>query len=173
MNIKQMSGIAVITIMGRVIEKPKLRVVKTKKGDMEVFDLAVAVDSFVAGSAPAVTFYNMTLWPGRFDKIIPRLEPGKAVFISGEFHMAKYRTESGTSGSKLVIDINQLKYSMGDSKKLKLKYAKQEQQREKEESVDEDVVLKEIFDDAPEEIIPMKRKKSTDSELQQTQMNEK
>ena len=40
---------------------------------------------------------------------------------------------------------------------------KQEQQREKEESVDEDVVLKEIFDDAPEEIIPMKRKKSTDS----------
>ena len=36
MNIKQMSGIAVITIMGRVIEKPKSRVVKTRKGDMEV-----------------------------------------------------------------------------------------------------------------------------------------
>ena len=47
--------------------------------------------------------------------------------------MAKYRTEC----SKLVIEINQLKHSMGDSKKLKLKYAKQEQQREKKESVDE------------------------------------
>ena len=33
------------------------------------------------------------------------------------------------------------------------------------------LLMKEIFDNAPEEIIPIKRKKTTDSELQQTQMN--
>ena len=60
----EMSGIAIITIMGRVIELPKNRIVETKKGKMDVYDLAVAVDSFVHGSLPAVTFYNITLWQG-------------------------------------------------------------------------------------------------------------
>ena len=86
-----MSGAANITIMGRQTENVKKRSVSTKKGEMEAHDMSVAVNSFVGGR-DILTFYNITLWPGRYDGMIKLLEKGKAAFLSSEFYMSSYST---------------------------------------------------------------------------------
>ena len=54
---------------------------------MEVYDLRVAVNSWVAGK-DVVTFFNVTLWPGRFEGMLKLLEKGKSVFfIWGILHV--------------------------------------------------------------------------------------
>ena len=78
-----MSGFANITIMGRITEDVRSRVVSTKsKGEITIHDLSVAVNSYVSGK-DVLTFYNITLWPGRFDRMIKLLEKGEAVLLSG------------------------------------------------------------------------------------------
>ena len=85
-----MSGISTISIMGRVANDVVSRTVKTKKGELNVYDLRVAVNSWVAGK-DVVTFYNVTLWPSRFEGMLKMLQKGKALFISGEFYMSSIR----------------------------------------------------------------------------------
>ena len=167
----QMSGAASITIMGRVTEDVKTRSVTTKsKGAMEVYDLSVAVNSWVAGKE-VVTFFNITLWPGRFDGMIPLLERGKAVYLSGEFHMSSYSNESGTRSHRLVVELGQLKFGLRDSNKLIAKKLKNQKQKEAEDQKNQSETLDDLFDDEDKLIvkdqmenktIPLKRK--SDSE---------
>ena len=161
-----MSGIATITIMGRVANDLVSRTVKTKKGEMDVYDLRVAVNSWVAGK-DVVTFYNVTLWPGRFEGMLKMLEKGKAVFLSGKFYMSSYTTENGSRTNKLIVELGQLKFCLRDS--LALVARKEQKQRENEqvEQKKEELIKTEVFDESEltvkidnaisEKRIPMKR----------------
>ena len=161
-----MSGISTISIMGRVANDVVSRTVKTKKGELNVYDLRVAVNSWVAGK-DVVTFYNVTLWPGRFEGMLKMLEKGKAIFISGEFYMSSYTTENGSRANKLVVELGQLKFCLRDSLALIARKEKEQKESEKQEDQFEEKVKKEVFDESElvvkinnsveEKRIPLKR----------------
>ena len=159
------------------MEDEKTRSVTTKhKKAIEVYDLSIAVNSWVVGKE-VVTFYNVTLWPGRFDGMLPLLERGKAVFLSGEFHMSSYSTAAGTRSHRLVIELGVLKFCLRDSKKLIAKKMKEQKKKEDEELKNEAEILDDLFDkqetppkamkedledDLESKVIPLKR--SSDEE---------
>ena len=64
--------------------------------------------------ASIATFYSMTFWPGRYDKIIKYLVRGKAVVVSGEMYQSKYKNSEGGFGSKLIIELSSLKSVLKD-----------------------------------------------------------
>lgn len=140
-----MSGVAIISIMGRVTEDVKCREVNTKKGPTTVYDLSVAVNSWVAGKDVG-TFYNITLWPGRFEGMLKLLQKGKSVFLSGEFYMSSYSNENGTRSHKLVVELGQLKFTLRDSKALVTRLAKEQIENDKSSVAQDEILLGDVFD---------------------------
>eukprot|EP00834_Sanchytrium_tribonematis_P005877 NODE_388_length_8234_cov_1.030731.p4 type:complete len:161 gc:universal NODE_388_length_8234_cov_1.030731:5091-5573(+) len=140
-----MSGFATVTLMGRVTKDVSPRQVDTRKGEMTVHDLSIAVNSFVSGKEVG-TFFSSTIWPGRFDGMLPFLKKGKAVILSGDFYMATFRSESGAWESRLNVELSSLKFTLSDSKNLVLA-REREQKKESEKKEDEhQKILNEIYD---------------------------
>ena len=88
-----MSGVATISIMGRVTEDVKQRTVNIKGDEKQVYDLCVAVNNYIF-KKEHISYFNMTIWPGRYENMMKYMEKGKSIYVSGEFYNAQFQTET-------------------------------------------------------------------------------
>ena len=100
--------------MGRVVETPEPKEVTISGEAKTIYELRIAVNSFIRGNS-FPTFYSATLWPGRYDKMIKYLVRGKSVIVVGEVYQSKFKNSEGGYGSKLIIELQSLKFVMRDA----------------------------------------------------------
>ncbi len=144
-----MSGFSSLSIMGRVVDTPAPKEVTINGEVKTIHELKVAVNSFIRGASIA-TFYSMTLWSGRYDKMMKYLVRGKAVVASGEMYQSKYKNSEGGFGSKLIIELSSLKFVLEDA--AYLNKIENGTNNEKIKLMEEEAALgKELFEDIMEE----------------------
>ena len=84
--------VSFIQVNGRLTCNPTIKIVKTAKGEKEVTEISLASNNYI-GNKNNVVYYNITLWPGRSDKMKPLLKKGSCVLVSGQFYQNFYKTK--------------------------------------------------------------------------------
>ena len=81
-----------VTVNGRLGFDPEKVIRKTANGDTEVTELRIACKPFV-GAVTHANFYNVTVWPGRFEGIVKTLVKGSAVVATGILYIVEYKNK--------------------------------------------------------------------------------
>ena len=93
---------------------PKKVIRKTVNGDTEVVELRVATNPHV-GSITYTNYYNITVWPGRFEGIIKKLGKGSAVHIFGVLYQVEYKDKNGKDRVANNVNLLLLTFPVADS----------------------------------------------------------
>ena len=103
-----------VTLNGRLGFDPKKVVRKTANGDVEVLELRVICNPFVGGVS-YTNFFNVTVWPGRFENIVKNLGKGSAVMIIGVLYIVEYTDKNGNPRTANNVNLMSLSFPVADS----------------------------------------------------------
>ena len=106
-----------VTVNGRLGFDPKKVIRKTANGDTEVTELRIACNPFVGGVTHA-NFYNVTVWPGRFEGIVKKLVKGSAVVATGILYIVEYKDKNGNARTANNINLHHLGFPVADTEEI-------------------------------------------------------
>ncbi len=96
-----------IQIMGRLGADPETRF--TANGQ-KVTSFRVATNSKRAGKEET-TWWRVTIWGDRFDKMLPYLKKGSAIIVTGELRAEIYMDKSGQPQISLEITAESIRFN--------------------------------------------------------------
>ena len=96
-----------IQIMGRLGADPETRF--TTNGQ-KVTSFRVATNSKRAGKE-VTTWWRVTIWGDRFDKMLPYIKKGSAIIVTGELRAEIYMDKSGQPQISLEITAESLRFN--------------------------------------------------------------
>eukprot|EP00834_Sanchytrium_tribonematis_P008611 NODE_1070_length_2342_cov_0.531431.p2 type:complete len:147 gc:universal NODE_1070_length_2342_cov_0.531431:1809-1369(-) len=99
--------VSFITINGRLTEDPIEKIVKTIKGEKKVTELSIASNNYI-GRKNHVSFYNVTLWEGRADRLKKTLKKGSCVVVNGQFYQTKYFSKDGQEKTANSVNLHSI-----------------------------------------------------------------
>ena len=103
--------VSYITVNGRLTADPLSKIVKTVKGEKEVYELSIASNNYVACKTHTV-FYSVTLWPGRAETLKKELKKGSAVLLTGQFYQSFYTDKSGNEKSSNHLNLHSIQLAV-------------------------------------------------------------
>ena len=106
-----------VTLNGRLGFDPKKVIRKTANGDTEVTEFCIACNPFVGGVTHA-NFYNVTVWPGRFEGIVKKLVKGSAVVATGILYIVEYKDKNGIARTANNINLHHLGFPVADTEEI-------------------------------------------------------
>lgn len=114
-----------ITINGRLAFAPKKVVRKTANGDVQVTELRVITNPFVGGVKYTNSF-NITVWPGRYEKFVEKLGVGSAVIAIGMLYIVEYTDKNKQNRTSNNVNLMHLSFPVSDSDEISKKRKKAE-----------------------------------------------
>ena len=99
--------VSYITVNGRSTADPQTKVVQTIKGEKEVLELSIASNNYVS-RAVHVVYYNVTLWPGRAEKLKKDLKKGSGILVTGQYYQSNYKDKSGNEKTSNHINLHSI-----------------------------------------------------------------
>ena len=111
-----------VTVNATLCEDPNFKDVTKRDGSrVEVCQLSIKSSNFIAGKKNYV-YFNVTVWPGRADNLVKKLEKGSAILISGQLYLYTFTNSSGDEDSRLNINMHSIQFPvMNESKSKKRK----------------------------------------------------
>ena len=107
--------VSYIQVNGRLTQEPVVKAVKTRKGEVEVVEIAIASNNYIGGKN-YTTFYNVTLWPGRAEKLRKDLIKGSAILVTGQFYQYSYTSKDGQEKTYNGINLHSICMPVCDHK---------------------------------------------------------
>lgn len=97
-----------ILIMGRLGADAETRFTA---GGQKVTSFRMAVNSRRGGKEETTTWYRVTIWGDRFDKLVPYLKKGSAIIASGELKAEIYTDKEGRPQISLDVTADSLSFN--------------------------------------------------------------
>ena len=99
--------VSYVQVQGRLTQDPQVKQVKTVSGMKEVYELSLASNNYIAKKTSFV-FYNVTLWPGRAERLKKSLTKGSAVVVTGQFYQNTYTDNHNNKKQKNCINLHSI-----------------------------------------------------------------
>ena len=120
--------VSFVTVNATLAEEPQFKNVTKRDGSsVEVCQLSIKSSNYIAGKKNLV-YYNVTVWPGRADNMVKKLEKGSAILITGQLYLYTFTNSSGDEDSRLNINMHSIQFPVVNelkSKKRKLNNSSQ------------------------------------------------
>lgn len=101
-----------LTITGRLGQDAELR---TTNGGKEVLNFSVANDTGY-GDKKKTNWFRCAMWGQRATKLVQFMTKGTQVAVCGEVNLDEYTNESGTTRSKMEVNVRDLTLLGGGEK---------------------------------------------------------
>ena len=112
-----------VNVNGILAEDPQFKNVTKNDGtQVEVCQLSIKSSNYIAGKKNMV-YFNVTVWPGRADNLVKKLEKGSAILVTGQLYLYTFTNSSGDEDSRLNINMHSIQFPVVNeikSKKRKL-----------------------------------------------------
>ena len=109
-----------VTVNVTLNSDPEFRTVTKKKDgtEIEVCQLSVKSQNFVSGKNH-YNHFNVTVWPGRADKMVQKLKKKSAVLITGQLYLYTYTMANGDEDSRMNINMHSIMFPITNEREVK------------------------------------------------------
>lgn len=107
----------IITISGRVVQDAQLTTIGNNNTDKLSFTLAVEREYQPNKSDKVVDFINVELLGTRAKNISSYILKGKALIVTGELNIDRYKTKEGNNAQYVKVKANRIEFIGGNNNK--------------------------------------------------------
>lgn len=99
-----------VTVNGTLNSDPAFKDVTKKDGtQVEICQLSIKSQNYVAGKKH-FNHFNVTIWPGRADNLVKKLNKGSAILITGQLYLYSFTTANGDEDSRMNINMHSIQF---------------------------------------------------------------
>ena len=107
----------IITISGRVVQDAQLTTIGNNNTDKLSFSLAVEREYQPNKNDKVVDFINIELLGTRAKNISSYILKGKALIVTGELNIDRYKTKEGNNAQYIKVKANRIEFIGGNNNK--------------------------------------------------------